>query len=187
MLWASHPNRKYTYLLTFSPTESVTKHLNTYSQQCEKYGYQCTPSQLGWAFPCYVAETDEIAKKEAGQHIENFFNKFLISPMQYKLPPGYSSLNSYKIVVESKFSSWIIPLHWVADREWYVRVRQPQTVASQLEEYQSKMGFGNLVTMLQFGTLPHDLTKKNLELFSKEVMPKLRHLGNETGVAVAAE
>ena len=63
----------------------------------------------------------------------------------------------------------------------------PETVASQLEEHQSKMGFGNLVTMLQFGTLPHELTKKNLESFSKEVMPKLRHLGNQAGVAVAAE
>ena len=27
---------------------------------------------------------------------------------------------------------------------------------------------------LQFGTLPHELTVKNLELFSKEVMPLLR-------------
>ena len=43
----------------------------------------------------------------------------------------------------------------------------PQTVASQLAEYQSKMGFENLVTMLQFGNFPHDLAKKNPEIFSK--------------------
>jgi alkanesulfonate monooxygenase SsuD/methylene tetrahydromethanopterin reductase-like flavin-dependent oxidoreductase (luciferase family) len=188
MLWASHPDRKYTYLLTFSPTESVTKHLNTYAEQCEKYGYQCTPSQLGWAFPCYVAETDEIARKEAGQHIENFFNKFLISPMQYKLPPGYSSMSSYKIVVESKYKARAsyLSLESLISNGMFL-CGSPETVASQLEEHQSKMGFGNLVTMLQFGTLPHELTKKNLEIFSKEVMPKLRHLGNQSGVAVAAE
>jgi hypothetical protein len=29
---------------------------------------------------------------------------------------------------------------------------------------------------LHFGSLPHDLTKKNLETFAKEVMPRLRAL-----------
>ena len=29
----------------------------------------------------------------------------------------------------------------------------------------------------QFGTLPADLTEKNLRLFSGEVMPRIRHLG----------
>ena len=108
--------------------------------------------------------------------------------MQYKLPPGYSSLSSYKIVVESKFKARAsyLSLDSLIENGMFM-CGGPQTVASQLEEHQSKMGFGNLVTMLQFATLPHDLTKKNLEIFSKEVMPKLRHLGNETGVAAAAE
>ena len=38
------------------------------------------------------------------------------------------------------------------------------------------MRFGNLLVMCQFGTLPADLTKKNLELFAKDVMPALRKL-----------
>ena len=38
------------------------------------------------------------------------------------------------------------------------------------------MRFGNLLVMCQFGTLPADLTKKNLELFAKDVLPALKKL-----------
>ena len=31
--------------------------------------------------------------------------------------------------------------------------------------------------MLQFGTLPKELTEKNLRLFAEDVIPKVRHLG----------
>ena len=38
------------------------------------------------------------------------------------------------------------------------------------------MGFGNLLVMCQFGTLPPELTRKNMELFAREVMPALKKL-----------
>lgn len=46
-----------------------------------------------------------------------------------------------------------------------------------LEAFQRDMQFGILVPLLQFGTLPHDVTVKNMELFAREVMPHLRPLG----------
>ena len=42
---------------------------------------------------------------------------------------------------------------------------------------QTELGFGNLVAIQQFGTLPANLTEKNLRLLSGEVMPRVRHLG----------
>ena len=38
------------------------------------------------------------------------------------------------------------------------------------------MRFGNLLVSCQFGTLPGDLTRKNMELFAREVMPALKKL-----------
>ena len=38
------------------------------------------------------------------------------------------------------------------------------------------MRFGNLLVMCQFGTLPADLTRKNLELFARHVLPALKRL-----------
>ena len=137
--------------------------------------------------PAYVAETDEIARKEAGEHVESLFNKFIMSPAQYKLPPGYSSLESYKAVMEGKYKV----------RENYLSCEaliengmflcgSAATVIEKLEEYQSEMGFGNIAPMLQFGTLPAELTEKNLRIFAEEVIPKVRHLGVSPKIAQSA-
>ena len=52
----------------------------------------------------------------------------------------------------------------------------PATVKSAFENYWKDMGFGNLLVMCQFGTLPPELTRKNMELFAREVMPALKKL-----------
>jgi hypothetical protein len=49
-----------------------------------------------------------------------------------------------------------------------------QTVRETLLTYAREIGFGNLLTMLQFGTLPADLTRRNMERFAMDVMPWLK-------------
>jgi alkanesulfonate monooxygenase SsuD/methylene tetrahydromethanopterin reductase-like flavin-dependent oxidoreductase (luciferase family) len=56
----------------------------------------------------------------------------------------------------------------------YAIVGSPDTVFEKLCENLGKLGTGNLLALLQLGTLPRDLTKKNIELFASEVMPRLR-------------
>ena len=43
-----------------------------------------------------------------------------------------------------------------------------------MEEFQKQIGFGYLLPLMQFATLPHDLTKKNLELFATQCDSALR-------------
>ncbi|HLG71678.1 MAG TPA: flavin-dependent oxidoreductase, partial [Chloroflexota bacterium] len=52
----------------------------------------------------------------------------------------------------------------------------PETVRQRLEEYSKYLGFGKLVGLMQFGTLDADHTRKSMDLFGSEVMPKLRAL-----------
>jgi alkanesulfonate monooxygenase SsuD/methylene tetrahydromethanopterin reductase-like flavin-dependent oxidoreductase (luciferase family) len=57
-------------------------------------------------------------------------------------------------------------------------VGDPAYVTARLEEaYEHVGGFDRLIALLQFGTLPDDLTRKNLELFADEVLPALRRIG----------
>src|SRR5712692_8647508 len=91
--WCASAKRKYTYLQTFSPVKLA-----------QREGYESQPSQLGWAIPTYVAETDEIARRELKPHIEAFFNKFLHYPLEMRMPPGYSLFASTKSLIESKFA-----------------------------------------------------------------------------------
>ena len=176
--WAAHPDRRYTYLITFSPVESVKFNMAAYRKQCEDYGYASTPDQLGWAVPLYVSETDEAARREAKPHIEAFFNKFLKAPPQYKAPPGYTSASSYKRLMQQKYKvrQSFMSMESLIENGMFV-CGSPDTVAASLEHRQAELGFGNLVAIQQFGTLPANLTEQNLRLLSGEVMPRVRHLG----------
>jgi alkanesulfonate monooxygenase SsuD/methylene tetrahydromethanopterin reductase-like flavin-dependent oxidoreductase (luciferase family) len=179
IVWAAHPDRKYTYLQTFSPIKSVRKYLQQYRDQAEAYGYTATDHQLGWALPIYVAETDEIARKEAKVHYENFRNKFLKMPIEMLLPPGYSSIESMQGVAKTKAQiTGDITLELSIDMGMFI-CGSAETVRQQIEEYWKDMRMGHLLSMLQFGTLPADLTAKNMDLFATEVMPHLRALSAE--------
>ena len=50
------------------------------------------------------------------------------------------------------------------------------TVRQAFAGYWKEMRFGNLLVLCQFGTLPAELTRKNMELFAREVMPVLKAL-----------
>jgi alkanesulfonate monooxygenase SsuD/methylene tetrahydromethanopterin reductase-like flavin-dependent oxidoreductase (luciferase family) len=182
--WAAHPSRKYTYLQTFSPVEQLARFLKMYQQQAEKYGYEASPQQLGWATPVYVSDSDESALREARPHIEAFYNKFLKMPVEMLLPPGYLSLASMQAVTE-KIRSGPAASHRIEDlaAKGMIICGGPNSVVQQFEKYQKQIGFGKVITMMQFGTLPHDLTVRSMELFAQKVMPRLRHIAEQAAPA----
>jgi alkanesulfonate monooxygenase SsuD/methylene tetrahydromethanopterin reductase-like flavin-dependent oxidoreductase (luciferase family) len=180
--WASHPTHKYVYLQTFSPADQLKRFMDMYRAKANEYGYEASPQQLGWATPVYVADTDEQAKREAKQHIEAFYQKFLRMPFEMLLPPGYLSLSSMQNVGQKARAAAAgdvtHTIDTVMERGMFI-CGSPDSVAQQLEHHQKTVGYGKLIAMMQFGTLPHDLTKRNMELFAQKVMPKIRHLGED--------
>ena len=54
-------------------------------------------------------------------------------------------------------------------------------MADQLEEAIRKLRVGNLMVLLHIGSMPHELTKKNIALFAKEVLPKVHHIWDDEG------
>ena len=103
----------------------------------------------------------------------NFFNKFLYSPMEYKMPPGYSSIASYKKVMEQKMRVRMKYMSFdnLMDEGMFI-CGSPETVTEILQKREHDLKFQNLVAMLQFGTLGAEMTDKNLRMFATEVMPK---------------
>ena len=184
--WAAHPDRRYTYLQTFTPVAMLAKYMQMYKDKAEEFGYEASEDSLGWSVPLYVAETDEIARREAKPHIETFLNKFLRMPKEMLLPPGYLSLKSMMGVMKAKSSiGGKQTIDDVIDKGMFI-CGSPETVRQKLEHYQKEIGFGHLLTLLQFGTLPADLTRKNMELYAGEVMPALREsVGHGSTVAAA--
>jgi alkanesulfonate monooxygenase SsuD/methylene tetrahydromethanopterin reductase-like flavin-dependent oxidoreductase (luciferase family) len=181
--WAA--KMKYTYCQTYSAFESVSRYFKMYGQEAEKNGYQASPRQLAWAAPIYVAETDEIAMREAKPHLEHFLHKYLKTPPEFLLPPGYTSINSLKSIRANK----TIVSRDQQTAEWlnevgFVIVGSPATVRERLERYRAEVPFDNLLIFSQFGTLPAELTRKNIEMTAKEVIP---HFRGKTQARAAAE
>jgi alkanesulfonate monooxygenase SsuD/methylene tetrahydromethanopterin reductase-like flavin-dependent oxidoreductase (luciferase family) len=175
--WAARPEHKYPFIITFSPLASVLRYHKMYRDQAEKYGYEVAGEQLGWATPIYVAETDEIARREAGPHIESLFNNFLRMTPEMLFPPGYTSMASFLAIMANRKGTAFKPLSVdeLNESGTFV-VGSPATVRARLEEAHAQSGFKTAICMLQFGTLPDELVRKNTQMFAEEVMPKLRHL-----------
>ena len=60
------------------------------------------------------------------------------------------------------------------DRQRHRVIGSPKTVLAGIEKMRERTGFGILVALLQFGILNDELTRRNMDLFAAEVMPKLR-------------
>jgi alkanesulfonate monooxygenase SsuD/methylene tetrahydromethanopterin reductase-like flavin-dependent oxidoreductase (luciferase family) len=183
--WAAHPDRRYTYLQTFSPAKVVQRYLKLYRDTCRAFGYAAEDRQLGWAVPVYVGKTDETARSEARPHFETFRNVFLKMPIEMLLPPGYTSRESLKSVMKAKADMFgDVTIDKAIDLGLFV-CGSPSTVRSAFENYWKDMRFGNLLVLCQFATLPADLTRRNMELFAREVMPAVKAFKSPEGAAVA--
>ena len=61
----------------------------------------------------------------------------------------------------------------------YIIGGSPETVTEKLLEAAKALRVGHLMVLLQFGSMPPELVRKNTELFAREVMPNVRQLWSE--------
>lgn len=175
--WASAPERKYPFLVTFAAQELVIRYLKMYRQQAAEFGYEASGEQLGWAVPIYVADTEEKARDEAKAAAESLFNDFLYNPWEMLLPPGYMSLSSTKSTMKMRKALGSRPRTHSIDgliESGTVIAGTPKTVRDKIKRVQDETGVDNLVAMLQFGVMSDELALRNMEMFASEVMPHLR-------------
>ena len=102
------------------------------------------------------------------------------------LPPGYTSRDSLKNLMKAKASlSQELTIDKAIEMGMFV-CGTANTVRQMLEDHWSKMHFDNLLTMMHFGSLPQDLTKRSMEMFAKDVLPHIQKLKRtEPAVALA--
>jgi alkanesulfonate monooxygenase SsuD/methylene tetrahydromethanopterin reductase-like flavin-dependent oxidoreductase (luciferase family) len=189
--WASHPARRYVYVQNFSPLSAVTRYLNLYRQTAQRlHGYTARSEQIGWAAPIYVGASDAEAVSEARPHIEALFNKYLMLPFEMLFPPGYlsqQSLKNMRAVKRPAISGGTVTIEALMETGIFL-CGSPETVRRKLVESHRVLGFQNFLAVLQFATLPRDLTERNLRLFAAEVLPALQGLSDKdyAGMETAA-
>ena len=178
--WAAHPDRKFVYVQTYSPAENVARYLDMYRETAQRmYGYEASSDKIAWCAPVYVADTDEQAINEARPHIEMMFNVLLPKATELMFfPPGYLSPESLMgVMAAKKGNRGNVTIEQLIERGIIV-CGSPDTVRKKITEMHNRMGFSEFMCMLMFGSMPADLSEKNIRLFASQVMPAIKTLSD---------
>src|SRR5229473_832809 len=154
----------------------------------DKTGLDPNPYRAGFLQLVAVSETDAQAEADYYQHIRYFYDKCLHILPEYMAVPGnqdYRSLaNSVRNLnpLQQKLMNEV-PNWKYRDflENQFVIAGSPATVRDQLMAAVKKLRVGNLMVLLHIGSMPHELTLKNIDLFTNEVLPHFRNVWDEDG------
>jgi alkanesulfonate monooxygenase SsuD/methylene tetrahydromethanopterin reductase-like flavin-dependent oxidoreductase (luciferase family) len=165
---------RYPFMMVYSPVSQQQRAYELYRRLAEeKFGYEAQPEQLAFCVPCYVAETDEIARREAEPHLMWLFHKGLkLGP--FGMPPGYVTEKSFEAMLKAGSKSFgRLTMDDLID-EGIAIVGSPATVIEKLSHYTDRLHAGIMVSGAHWGDMPAEKVAKNMELFSTQVMPHFR-------------
>ncbi len=166
--------RRYAYMgIPYFHRRVFQRNFDFLREACAKEGYAPDPEQLGWLTPIYIADTDEQAWKEFEPHLFYFTHRLLEGITT--APPGYTSAKSAVRMAQAR-GDFMNNCKTRQDIEAgdFAIVGSVATVRQKMVELIEAYGVGNVLALLQLGTLPADLTRRNMELYAREVLPHLR-------------
>jgi alkanesulfonate monooxygenase SsuD/methylene tetrahydromethanopterin reductase-like flavin-dependent oxidoreductase (luciferase family) len=145
-----------------------------YRQRAASHGWTPTPEHCHLLRHVYVAETNARAREEAEPHLDYFWQKLLSyhrgsMKLLGQTPPARPP------VVQSAEEMPLYELDFdLTQKEGLTIVGDPDHVLREIRSQMRELGVGTVMGLFQFGSLPHALACKNLELFATAVLPQLR-------------
>jgi alkanesulfonate monooxygenase SsuD/methylene tetrahydromethanopterin reductase-like flavin-dependent oxidoreductase (luciferase family) len=177
----------YAYLSYFGG-KSADNVMDRFWERAAAKGRDANPYRASFLQVVGVAETDRKAEEQYARHIEYFYHKLLHQPTYQIAPPGYTDYKSLLNLLTSgtnflQISDHSIDLKPLKAKDMiekeFVVVGSPATVRDKLESMVKRLKVGHLMVALQFGSMPHDLAMKNIELFGREVLPHLQKIWDD--------
>jgi alkanesulfonate monooxygenase SsuD/methylene tetrahydromethanopterin reductase-like flavin-dependent oxidoreductase (luciferase family) len=164
----------------YAPPETFANQARLYHQAVEAAGQPYQPENLGWLTTIYVGETDEQARAEVAEHLAYFQVNLaagFVGPGKVWMPPGYIDPPALVKFLDDLRSMVTGPRPSDPAAAMFRRsplVGSPETVAERLLGFVKDLRIGTVLGLLQFGSLPADLTRKSMTLFAREVIPAVR-------------
>jgi alkanesulfonate monooxygenase SsuD/methylene tetrahydromethanopterin reductase-like flavin-dependent oxidoreductase (luciferase family) len=164
----------------YAPPETFARQALAYHDAVAASDRSFDPALLGWLTTVYVADTDEQAVEEAAPHLAYFQGTLaagFVGPGKVWMPPGYIDppalvqfLADLRGMVEGARPTDAAAAVWRRSP----LVGSPATVRKRLLAYVKELGLGTVLALLQFGSLPAELTARSTSLYSREVVPYVR-------------
>jgi alkanesulfonate monooxygenase SsuD/methylene tetrahydromethanopterin reductase-like flavin-dependent oxidoreductase (luciferase family) len=164
--------------LSYSGAKAAKSMMDRYWTVVTNKGKDPNPYRAGFLQLVVVGETDAAAEKNYARHVEYFYHKCMHWPLQIGAPPGNQDYRSLEATVKNPVRRPEDPKS-LRYRDFvekgYVIAGSPATVRDRLQEEVVKgLRVGNLMVLLQIGSMPHELTLENMDLFARKVLPDLR-------------
>jgi alkanesulfonate monooxygenase SsuD/methylene tetrahydromethanopterin reductase-like flavin-dependent oxidoreductase (luciferase family) len=182
--WVTRQDYMYCYLSYFGHQRGL-KVMQGFWDEVESLGKEANPYRAGFLQFIAVSESDAQAEKDYAEHAEYFYNRCLHVYPGFADAPGYRTMRTVKAGLLSQFERQAAQAV-SGDIKWkdmvkngYILAGSPESVSQQLEEAAKALRVGHMMVLLQFGSMPPELVRKNTELFAREVIPKVRGLWSE--------
>lgn len=173
-------NDVFVYLSWFGPKLTGRRVFDRYWEMAEEKGRDRNPYRLAFLQCVAVGETDESAHRDYGEHIQAGFRNSLGSiPVSGFGLPGYVDIKGVEFLVKDPGDFGVVPkmnnisYKELVDAQCCI-VGSPETVRDQLIEMVRNFRIGNLVLMVQHGSMPTELVRQNITLLAERVIPSLK-------------
>jgi alkanesulfonate monooxygenase SsuD/methylene tetrahydromethanopterin reductase-like flavin-dependent oxidoreductase (luciferase family) len=154
-----------------------------FAEVMEEVGRTFHPRRMGLLLSVYVAESDEIARRESEEAVFYFTRYCLKGHMRrtgrrLTMAPGSLSPGTWEAYLHGAdpmakmlgdAESWDD-----IDQMGSIFVGGPETIRQRLWEFIADANIGNLLIQFQIGNLGYELTQKSQRIFAEQVMPGLR-------------
>ena len=172
--------------LSFFGSKLAQKVMDGFWQFVDTTGRDANPYRTGFVQLVVVSETDARAEEEYYPHIRYFFDKCLHIPTEFIAPPGHQDYRSLVNTVKTQRAAIAdvrddIPNWKFKDfvENGLVIGGSPATVREMLAEAIKNLRVGNLMLLLHIGSMPQELTLKNIDLCAREVLPYIRDIWDD--------
>ena len=166
--------------LSYQGAKNAENTADRYWELAAKKGRDANPYRFGFLQLIGISETDAEAEEYA-KHAEYFYHNLLHTPAHYQAIPGCLEYDALKQAIANPTRNFNLRDMKFKDlvERGFVIVGNPKSVRDQLLEAVKRLRIGHLMTLLHFGSMPSALCRKNIDLFTREVLPHLAPLWDD--------
>jgi alkanesulfonate monooxygenase SsuD/methylene tetrahydromethanopterin reductase-like flavin-dependent oxidoreductase (luciferase family) len=178
--WTAQRDYVYCYLSYFGH-KRARRTMEGFWEAVGRLGAEENPYRAGFLQLVCVADTDAEAERVYFPHVHYFYQRCLHVWEGFGEAPGYRTMRTYAAGLKPQFGAHARRIREALDwgqyvEQGYVIAGSPATVRQELAECVRTLRVGHVMVLLQIGSMPHELTLRNTELFAREVLPALRGL-----------
>ena len=145
-----------------------------YRAAATRHGWTVTPEHCHVLRHIYVAETNARAREEAQPHLDYFWQSLLSYHRGSMKLFGQSPAPRPAVVRAAEDIPFYEFEFDFTQAQGLTFVGDPDTVTREIKTHMKELGAGVIMGLFQFGSMPHALARKNIELFARTVLPELK-------------